>query len=63
MIRDSAALEEIQQEWAGLVALRVKLDLSAASSLIVGGMFPFALFRLRSLTPRTIFHSFTLSRY
>ena len=43
MIRDSAALEEIQQEWAGVVALRVKLDLSAASSSIVGGMFPFAL--------------------
>ena len=44
MIRDSNALAEIQQSWAGVEVLRSTLQVSAAASRgIIGGVFPFAL--------------------
>lgn len=44
MIRDPTALAEIQQSWAGIEALRSKLQVSAFASMgSFGGNFPFML--------------------
>ena len=44
MIRDATALAEIQQSWAGVEALRSKLQVSAFASVgVIGGSFPFTL--------------------
>ena len=46
MIRDATVLAEIQQNWAGVEALRAKLQRSAFATFsmpTIGGIFPFAL--------------------
>ena len=44
MIRNATALAEIQQSWAGIEALRSKLQVSALASMgSFGGNFPFTL--------------------
>ena len=44
MIRDENALVEIRSSWAGVEALRSRLQVSAVASVgVIGGVFPFAL--------------------
>ena len=44
MIRDPTALAEVEQEWAGVEALRTTLKVSAFASVgAIGGSFPFKL--------------------
>jgi hypothetical protein len=44
VIRDATALAEVQKSWAGIEALRRRLQVSAAASVgFLGGAFPFAL--------------------
>jgi hypothetical protein len=44
MITDVNALEEIRESWAGVEALRARLQVSAFASIgMLGGVFPFAL--------------------
>jgi hypothetical protein len=44
VIRDPTALGEVQRSWAGVEALRSRLQVSAFASVgVVGGSFPFTL--------------------
>jgi hypothetical protein len=44
VISDTTVRAEVRQSWAGLEALRVRLNVSAfASGGVIGGSFPFAL--------------------
>ena len=57
MIADQKALEEAKKNWAGVEALRAKLQRSAfASGGAIGGLFPFALADAAHNLP--LFHAF-----
>ncbi len=57
MIVDQKALDEAKENWAGVEALRAKLQRSAFASLgAVGGLFPFALADAAHNLP--MFHAF-----
>lgn len=44
VIRDTTALAEVRQSWAGVEALRSRLQVSAFASVgVIGGRFPFVL--------------------